>query len=178
MNLITHETEGLSPLVGDLAGKTLVIRANALNRRYQLPRFQLFKATGGFGCKESSLGSKVFGVFVADNEDGQYRRNDFIGIATDQLIRQAMADARAVEPIDLAQRVYLLVSKDQHYAKGDTVEQAMQRLRRMTRSAVVESFRVHPEAIINELGFMTCPAGTEIAEVKIKKQGGVWIDAS
>ena len=85
MNLITSGTEGLRSLEGDLKNKRLVLAHNRLNRRYQMPRFQIFHATGGFGCQENSLGSAVFGIHIADGESARWNRNDFIGIADDDL---------------------------------------------------------------------------------------------
>lgn len=178
MNLITGKDEGLRPLVGDLAGQYLVLSHLKLNRRYQMPRFQIFKATGGFGCKDGSLGSKVFGVFVADNEDGQYRRSDFIGVATKELIQQALADTTPVPSINPHERIYLLFTNDGYYEKGDTVNEAMQRLRRVTKAQVRQAFHCHPESTVNEFGFLSYPSGTTLTEVKIKKQGANWIDAS
>lgn len=178
MKLITSNSEGLRPLDGDLTGECLVLSHLRLHRRYQMPRFQIFKATGGFGCKPGSLGSKVYGVFIADNEDGQWRRSDFIGIATKELIHDALADDTPVPSINPHERHYLLVSNDGHYESGDTVNQAMQRLRRMTRAKVRHAFLCHPESTINEFGFLSYPEGTDLVEVKIKRQGGVWIDAS
>lgn len=178
MNLITSSDEGLMPLVGDLTGCNLVLSHTRLNRRYQLPRFQIFKATGGFGCKEGSLGSKVFGVFVADNEDSAYRRSDFIGIATAELITRAMMDTTPVAALDTSLRHYLVVAKDGSYESGDNIDQAMKRLKRRTSAALQTAFLCHPESTINDFGYLTAPAGTTIAEVKVRKKGAAWIDAS
>lgn len=178
MELITSRTEGLAPLAGDLTGQVLVIRHTVLNRRYQMPRFQLFKATGGFGCKESSLGRAVFGMYLADSTDDRRNRGDFIGIATSELIHQAMQDTTPVPSINPHERVYFLFTKDGHCQTGDTVNQAMQRLRLITRSPVTVAYRAHPESSVNDLGYLSYPEGTTAAEVKIKRRGGTWIDAS
>lgn len=178
MRLITAKTKGLLPLVGDITGQYVVLPHTKLHRRYQMPRFQIFKATGGFGCQEGSLGSKVYGVCIADNQDDQWRRNDFIGIATKGLIDKAMADTTPVPGINPMERHYLLVSTDGYFETGDTVNEAMQRLRLMTKAKVVTAYLCHPESTLNDLGFLSYPAGTDIAEIKVKRQGGVWIDAS
>lgn len=178
MNLIKQGDEGLRPLVGDLDGQTLVLAHTRLHRRYQLPRFQLFNATGGFGCKENSLGRAVFGQHPADGEDARWNRNDFIGIATAELVARAMADHTAVEPINLAERCFLLVSADGNYVMGDTPTQAMERLRRITKAKVTNAFIAHPETQIDEIGLMTWPTGAAPAEVKLKKKGGAWIAES
>lgn len=175
MNLISARDEGLRPLVGDLTGQTLVLAHTKLHRRYQLPRFQLFKATGGFGCQENSLGRAVFGTHPADGEDARWNRNDFIGIATPELEARAMADPTPVEPIKLELRCFLFVSADGNYVTGDTPNQAMDRLRRITKAKVSNAFIAHPETVINEIGIMTWPVGAAPAEVKLKKKGGNWI---
>lgn len=178
MRLIAMGDEGLMPLVGDLRGTKLVLAHDRLPRRYQLPRFQIFHATGGFGCQEDSLGQKVYGVHIADNEDGQYRRRDFIGIATAELISRAMTDLTPVPALDTSLRHYLVVAKDGNYETGDNVDQAMKRLKRRTTAALQSAFLVHPEATINDFGYLSAPAGTDIAEVRVRKKGAAWIDAS
>lgn len=178
MNLIVSGDEGLRPLVGDLTNQVLVLPHTKLNRRYQLPRFQLVKATGGFGCDPKALGSMVFGQFVADGEDAAYRRSDFIGIADAGLIGRAMGDPTPVKELDVNARTYLLITRNGTYESGDTVDQAMRRLRRLTRSAVQYAYHVHPESRINDFGFISYPDGIPPVEVKIKKQGKEWIVTS
>lgn len=177
MKLITPGDRGLSPIEGDLTGRVLVIAHTHLKRRYQLPRFQLFKAHGGFGCKEGSLGSAVFGQYIADGEESRQRRNDFIGFADDELIKQALADTTPVEAIDLTKRVYLLVAKDGSMQIGDTVEQARQRLRLQTPAQVVGAFLAHPETTVTDMGFLAYPSGAVPQEIRIKK-GKEWTAAN
>lgn len=172
MKLIDHNTEGLLPLQGDLTDQIIVMRWELLNRRYQIPRFQLVKARGGFGCKEGSSG-KIFGLCIADSVSTSARRADFIGIATAELVTQAMADASSVANLDLSLREYLLVARDGSYERGDTIEQARQRLKLITNAAVIHAYQVHPESSMNELGFINYPDGAPPAEVKIKK-GKTW----
>ena len=178
MDLITLKSEGLRPLTGDLTNQVLVINHTRLISRYQLPRFQLFKATGGFGCQEHSLGRAVFGYCVASNEDARWNRSDFIGIASDQLIHRAMEDATPVDELDINARIYLVFSKDGTFEKGDTVHSAMTRLRRITESPVLVAYHAHPESQITDDGFLIYPQGTTLTEVKVKKKGELWIDAS
>ena len=178
MNLINRGDEGLTPLVGDLTGQFLVLSHERLNRRYQMPRFQIFKATGGFGCKEGSLGRAVFGIHPADGEDARWSRSDFIGIASTQLVARAMQDMAPVPDIDLNERAYFLWAEDGSSAVGDTPDQAMQRLRRITSARLMQAFLTHPESHTNDFGFLVYPKGTEPTEVKLKKKGGTWIDAT
>lgn len=173
MSLIDAGHEGLMPLVGDLTDKVVVLDWRKLNRRYQLPRFQLVKAKGGFGCKEGSLGNKVYGYCIADSSDVACRRQQLIGIATIELINEAMADTRAVGQIDLALREYMLVAKDGSSERGQTIEEARQRLKRITNSVVVGAYELHPESYITEFGFIQYPQGAPPTEVRINK-GKVW----
>lgn len=178
MNLITSRDDGVRPLDGDLTDKVLVINHLRLGRPYQLPRFQLFKATGGFGCKPNTLGQAVFGYHLADMESARWNRSDFIGVPSDELITAAMADARPVAAIDLSARVYMVIAKDGSRAVGETPTEAMTRLRRITASALLNAYHAHPESSITDLGHITYPSGASPVEVKLKKRGKVWIDAS
>lgn len=176
MNLINPGHEGLTPLVGDITNKVVVLDWHKLNRRYQMPRFQLIKAKGGFGCREAVLGSKVFGICVADGEDVTTRREHLIGIATDDLIVQAMADSSPVKPIDLSLREYMVVAKDGTSARGHSIEEARHNLKLHTNANVSGAYEVHPESYINDLGFISYPEGAPPAEVRIRK-GKIWTAA-
>ena len=177
MKLITRGDEGLAPLSGDITGKVVVIAHTRLNKRYQSPRFQLFKATGGFGCKEGGLGSAVFGQYLADGEDDRRERQELIGIASDELVGRALEDTTPVVELDLTARVYLLIAKDGTYEVGDTVEQTRQRLLRLTDANVTEAWSVHPESKISDIGFITYPQGAPPVAVRIKK-GKEWTVAN
>lgn len=172
MNLIDETAQGLLPLQGDLTGQVLVLKWHLLQRRFQLPRFQLIKAKGGFGCQEGSPG-KVYGICIADSANVWGRRDDFIGIATTDLVNQAMADPSAVASIDLSLREYMLVARDGSSERGATIEEARQRLSLITSSSVTTAYQVHPESRINEFGFITHPEGAPPIEVRIRK-GTTW----
>jgi len=178
LNLIASGHQGLRPLVGDLTHQKLVLRYDKLNRRFQMPRFQIFHATGGFGCKEGSLSDIVYGIHIADGESAQWDRDDFIGIASDELVNRALEDTAPVENIDLNQRVYFLVARDGSVETGDTIEQARRRLGRITSADVALAYHAHPQSVITELGYISWPKGAEPVEVKIRSRGGIWIDAN
>ena len=178
MNLIVRGDEGLMPLVGDLTQQRLVLAHSRLNRRYQMPRFQIFHATGGFGCQANSLGSAVYGIHIADGESARWNRNDFIGIADDELVSKALEDTTPVENIDLDKRTYFLVAKDGSVETGDTPELARRRLGRITNAKVKVAYHAHPESQVNGFGLISYPKGAEPVEVKIKSRGGIWIDAN
>ncbi len=176
MNLIVKGDEGVTPLVSNILGKLLVVDHTKLKRRYQMPRFQIFKATGGFGCQANSLGSKVFGEYIADSSATYLFRYDFIGMASDELVKRAMEDTTPVKALDPKERCFFVMAKDGSVETGNTVHQAMQRLHRITNSKLLTAFYAHPEAYINPYGFISYPEGTRATEVKVKKRGGIWID--
>ncbi|MBR5947392.1 MAG: DUF3849 domain-containing protein [Clostridia bacterium] len=70
----------------DYTGKLLIMRADSLKEEYRTPDFQLFFAKGGFGCREDTLGRKVFGAFLKDGEETSFTRCDFIGVIKDEFI--------------------------------------------------------------------------------------------
>lgn len=172
MQLIERTDERLRPLVGDIKGQVLVLDWRLLKRRFQMPRFQLIKAIGGFGCKEDNAG-KVFGASVCDGEDGAYRRPNFVGIATDELIGCAMADTTPVPSLDLNLREYLLIARDGSTERGPTIEQARHRLKLISGAAITGAYEVHPESYVTDFGFISYPEGAPPSAVKIKR-GKVW----
>jgi len=74
--------------------------------------------------------------------------------------------------------VYFLIAKDGSTETGDTIEQARQRLRRITSAAVRVAYHAHPESVVTNFGFLSWPKGAEPVEVKIKSRGGIWIDGN
>ena len=66
--------------------QVLILKPESLVEEYRHGEFQLFLASGGFGCDPSKLGNKVFGEFLVDGEEACFRRYAFLGIAdTDKL---------------------------------------------------------------------------------------------
>ncbi len=111
------------PFPSDMTDKVCVIRADALGARWQKPKFQLVRVTGGFGCKLENTGSKVFGTTIADGENWSGRRSDFIGEASPELISECLADLEGELPLDPTQMMYLAIG-DGAWGKGDTLEAA------------------------------------------------------
>jgi hypothetical protein len=176
MNLIDYGHEGLRPLADNIKGKFVVLNWRKLDRRFQQPRFQIFKPTGGSGCLTYMFGGKVFGRHVFDGEDGEYKRDDIIGVATDELITQAMADVTPTKSINLSLREYLLRAKDGSVERGKTVEDARRRLSYITNATVMEAWELHPDSYINPFGLIVYPEGATPTQVKIKK-GKEWTAA-
>lgn len=167
MELIDVFTKGVKPIFGDITDKVCVIRPTGLNKRYQLPRFQLFKVTGGFGCKPENTGSKVFGFYVADNEEDTRRRYDFIGVASDGLIKQALDDTTPVKQINPNDVAYLIISNNQHWAIGESISDAKSKLSSIGGRGISQCFLCHPETFVDEMGYIKQPNGTQLTEIKI-----------
>lgn len=70
----------------DYKGKVLAVRPDILKDEYKTPDNQLFYATGGFGCKEDSLGRKIYGVLLKDREECVFLRGEVIGAVKLELI--------------------------------------------------------------------------------------------
>lgn len=65
----------------EYAEKLLILKPTSLKDEFRKPFFQYFYAYSGFGCYPNRSGSKVFGKFLADGEDAQFHRSDFLGAA-------------------------------------------------------------------------------------------------
>lgn len=88
---LSVDTPGVMPMTGlDLKDKVLVLDVIQLDERYKKPRFQLWHATGGFGCSPNTIGTAVFSYCLADNEVARWERFDFIGIASEELVNSVM----------------------------------------------------------------------------------------
>lgn len=64
----------------DYTNQVVVLSPFSLKDDYKTPHYQLFLATGGFGCSPKARGRKVFGSFLKDGESAQFQRSDFIGV--------------------------------------------------------------------------------------------------
>ena len=71
---------------GDYEGRLIVMKPSSLKDRYKTPEFQLFYATGGFGCSPTKIGTQVAGHFLKDDEYAHFRRADFIGVIREECI--------------------------------------------------------------------------------------------
>ncbi len=66
--------------------RVLILRPSIFKDEFKKPEFQLFYANCGNGCNPDATGTKVFGFFIADGEETNYRRGDFFGVMKDELI--------------------------------------------------------------------------------------------
>jgi len=174
MNLISPGTPGLSPLVGDLTHKVAVLSHTKLNRRYAIPRYQLVRVIGGFGCVSEDSHKRVFGNCIADGEPVSVRRNELIGIASQDLIHLAMADTTPVQQIDLSLREYLIIASDGSSERGSTPDEAVRRLKMITDARIVCAYYVHPETRLMDIGILSPPEGAPVEQVKFRKGKKGW----
>ena len=64
----------------DYMGKILVMNYDALKPEYRSRPYQLWLATGGFGCSSTARGRRVFATSLYDGEQSSFYRQDFTGI--------------------------------------------------------------------------------------------------
>ncbi len=156
--MITIDSEGLIPLdiQVDFTGKTLVLNKSKLGSRFQLSKFQIVKIDGGFGCKPDSLGGKVFGTHLGDNESTAYRRGDFIGEASPTLIEKALGDPHGELPVDPSARHFMAIGGG-GWGTGETIEEAQRSCKQAGGTASVV-FDCHKETRISDMA-MVWPNG-------------------
>lgn len=65
----------------DYKGKLLILKPQVLQPQFRQKEAQYFYAENGFGCDPNSLGTAVFGHFLANGQKARLERSDFIGIA-------------------------------------------------------------------------------------------------
>lgn len=86
----------------DFTGKVCVLKGLSLSENYRKPEFQLFLAQDGNGCRPEALGTKVFGLFLADGEKATFCRSDFIGVIKDDNLpewaKEKLAEFQPPEP--------------------------------------------------------------------------------
>jgi hypothetical protein len=149
--------EQLAPLPDDMTGHICVIAASCLGSRWQLPKFQLIRVTGGFGAVRGNLGSKVYGEHLADGEWRQLRSNDFIGVASQEQIDEAMADERGELPIDPANLGYLVIGKGLAFGKSKDLAEAKKLCRQNGKPML--AYHCHMETQLTDMGSLQWPHG-------------------
>lgn len=73
-------------------GKILVLRPDRLLDAYKDPKYQLFLATGGFGCSPTAIGRTVSGNFLFDDEFATFNRTDFYGAIDEKFLPEWVTD--------------------------------------------------------------------------------------
>lgn len=67
-------------------GRVLILRPSIFKDEFKKPEYQLFYAECGNGCDPDAIGTKVFGFFITDGEETNYRRGNFYGVMKDEFI--------------------------------------------------------------------------------------------
>ncbi len=62
-------------------GKLLIVKPQVLRPQCRQKEAQYFFAQNGFGCDPNSLGTAVFGHFLANGQKARLERSDFLGVA-------------------------------------------------------------------------------------------------
>lgn len=111
----------------EFAEKLLILKPDVLKEEFRQPFFQYFYAQSGFGCYPDKLGGKVFGRFLADGENAQFRRSDFLGAAdTEQLPQWAQKRLEQLSSPKMRIRVFQIDdSKDADKLKFMSHENVM-----------------------------------------------------
>lgn len=73
-------------------GKFLVLSVDSLGEGYRTPDNQIWKATGGFGCDPTKMGTAVMCISLADGEHVRWSRRQFIGVLKDELVQELELD--------------------------------------------------------------------------------------
>ena len=87
MKFKTNPIEGV-----DLTGKIIVLREGVLKKQYDKFENYFYRATGGFGCSPSAIGSAVFTRGVFDELDERWARGDFAGWLTEEEFAKLKAE--------------------------------------------------------------------------------------
>lgn len=148
----------LLPLPDDFTGKVMVLRPDALGERWQRAKFQLLRVTGGFGAQAGKIGTKVYGTHLADGEDTECRRSDFIGEATPYLIELAARDKAPEAPLDLTRMGYFALGTSGTWGRAATPQGAKDQVRKAGGKPRVV-YHCHIETRLTDLYYMQWPKG-------------------
>ncbi len=81
---------------GDIVGKIMAVRADALRPEYRSADHQLVYVTGGNGAREKSLGSACYGITLYSGKHIRWERHDLQGEVKAECLPQ-WAGERSVE---------------------------------------------------------------------------------
>lgn len=65
-------------------GTVVVLREDTMRKGYKEIKFRLFKAQGGFGMQDHTIGRKVYGRMLCDNEECYWSGYQIDRIATEE----------------------------------------------------------------------------------------------
>ena len=67
----------------ELEGKVVVLNKDCLKAEFHDIKQRLFRVEGGFGTHASTIGTALFGTFLADNEKARIEGYDVERLATE-----------------------------------------------------------------------------------------------
>lgn len=70
----------------DYEGRVIVLSNKAMKERYWKPEYQLWLATGGFGCSPTASGQAVYAVCLYDGDKNRWNRHQVVGVIKDELL--------------------------------------------------------------------------------------------
>ena len=62
----------------------LVLSSNTLREEYWQPKYQLWYAHDGFGCRPNAIGRSIRSTCLADGEQTRWNRSDFVGVLKEE----------------------------------------------------------------------------------------------
>ena len=66
--------------IDDISDRLIIISAKSLAENYREAKWQIWRATGGFGCQKGKIGGAVFAKCIEDGEEARWRINDVIAV--------------------------------------------------------------------------------------------------
>jgi hypothetical protein len=67
-------------------GKFVIVKPEFFKSEFRSAKYQLFYATGGFGCDPTKMGNAVFGADF--DESYRQERYNILGVATEEAIKE------------------------------------------------------------------------------------------
>ena len=64
----------------DMQGKVIVLNHMSMKEEYWKPEYQLWLATGGFGCSPTASGRAVYATCLYDGEHSRWNREKVLGV--------------------------------------------------------------------------------------------------
>ena len=86
----------------DMEGKVIVLNHMSMKEEYRKPEYQLWLATGGFGCSPTSSGRAVYATCLYDGERSRWNREKVLGVLKDEYLpdwaREKLEEIQNTEP--------------------------------------------------------------------------------
>ena len=86
----------------DMEGKVIVLNHMSMKEEYWKPEYQLWFATGGFGCSPTASGRAVYATCLYDGEHSRWNREKVLGVLKDDYLpdwaREKLEELQNTEP--------------------------------------------------------------------------------